>query len=840
MHPNSKKVLAAILLVILFIMLLLRQCGTEFIIPEPRDSLVKFRKSPPLLGVHVKDLVQIKDFPELQGKQGLRVFKIMMDSIAHEAGILVGDIILEYDQENFDLSSPNQASGDFRNYIYEQKNVGDPFKLKIYRINTSFTGQKGDELLDKETYESSLINQIINEQKPGDKLDLQINKEGQILEMTVELGRRPNFRSSPPPSNAELYPEFETQNPSYQQLVQSLIDHYDINSKYKDLIDRYDRDEWWDDDLRNGLFRYVHRDPFKLPVVANDLTDKIESHTQLNGFKTLALQQLLARSLDEAITEPTHILTPPKSTKVKKHFEFISNILQESILLRDTAIVNLNQEDLDFLYSHLSDMSGKYIHANWNSNSSADDYDNFQRFLSLAKKIDFQALFSSAQIFYQLNNPEWIQSFTKALLKYTPTDTESKNPGSAQGDVFMVRDTEWGQIIIGGPGKTIYQHDIKFIFDLGGDDFYRNNAGAARTAAMPLSFVIDLNGNDQYSDTKAATQATGFLGNGLLIDLKGNDEYIATQLSQGVGLLGNGLLIDYEGNDFYNGQEYAQGVGFWGIGTLVDLKGIDRYRGNYFVQGVGGPKGFGLLYDIDGNDHYYATGRYKSSYGTQGIYSGMSQGLGFGIRQYASGGIGVLIDSAGADIFNAGNFSQGGGYYFGLGILKNSGDNNDEYRGSRYSQGFSAHSAAGILIDDAGNDTYIGKVTALQASAWDLGAAALIDKQGDDFYDSYKLGFAQGASAHNGFALFLDYSGKDSYALQDGQQGSVPDNSYHKGSSLAIFIDAGGQSDLYNQKTELNNQIIQRDEYGFFIDLNTTINKSLDDKSFEDLILETD
>ena len=81
------------------------------------------------------------------------------------------------------------------------------------------------------------------------------------------------------------------------------------------------------------------------------------------------------------------------------------------------------------------------------------------------------------------------------------------------------------------------------------------------------------------------------------------------------------------------------------------------------------PGGFAALIDRAGNDHYYCKGRDLGAYGTPGIFAGWGQGCGVGFRGIASGGVALMLDESGNDVYEAGNFSQGGGYYFGWGAL---------------------------------------------------------------------------------------------------------------------------------------------------------------------------
>ena len=159
------------------------------------------------------------------------------------------------------------------------------------------------------------------------------------------------------------------------------------------------------------------------------------------------------------------------------------------------------------------------------------------------------------------------------------------------------------------------------------------------------------------------------------------------------------------------------------------------------------------------------------------------------------------------DKFRAGNFSQGTGYFYGLGMIKNSGNGDDIYQSSRYSQGASAHSAMGILIDDGGDDQYQSLVSISQSIAWDIAMASLWDKQGNDSYSG-----SNAFASHNGFSLFIDEQGDDNYGHITG--GEI--NDYHGGVSFGIFIDGAG-SDTYPADYQNSTQTLKR-QYGLFLD----------------------
>jgi hypothetical protein len=269
-------------------------------------------------------------------------------------------------------------------------------------------------------------------------------------------------------------------------------------------------------------------------------------------------------------------------------------------------------------------------------------------------------------------------------------------------------------------------------------------------------------------------------------------------------VFGIAILIDEAGDDRYvndtAGAGWAQGIGVFGAGLLLDRGGNDTYLGQKLVQGVGGPAGAGLLSDTSGRDEYVADGpHFPSSYGEPGVHASMSQGFGYGIRGYAPGGIGALYDFSGDDRYTVGEFGQGSGYFQGLGILHDdAGD--DGYAGARYAQGAAAHQAAGILVDGGGDDIYLGRGPACQAGAWDQSVAMLVDRAGDDVYLGHAL--AQGAAAHQSFAVRMDLDGADRYACEEPCLGMSADNAYHYDTasvfSFAAALDQGGKPDTYS------------------------------------------
>ena len=372
-----------------------------------------------------------------------------------------------------------------------------------------------------------------------------------------------------------------------------------------------------------------------------------------------------------------------------------------------------------------------------------------------------------------------------------------------------------GAAVVGGPGDNTYDMSrLVAVIDVGGNDTYIWPEGIDTSESF-FCRIIDLGGNDTYrseSDFAGPGVARGSVA--IVDDLAGNDTYISTGLaSMAAGIGGTGIIIDRAGDDTYTNtgpnSGWSQGVGFYGIGLIIDCAGRDVYHAEKLSQGVGGPGGFGAIIDGGGNDLYQANGpNYGSAYGTPGVYLGMSQGFGFGIRGYAAGGVGLIDDMSGNDQYIAGEFSQAGGYYYGLGLIRDHAGH-DLYHANRYGQAFAAHQAVGILIDDAGDDTYWSMTAASQSGVWDESITLLLDKAGNDAYRCDGLGI--GAASMQAIGIFIDLEGNDRYSANPGATlGQSGSNTYHYDAagvmSFSAFFDLGNGNDTYPSKARSNNQ----------------------------------
>ena len=156
--------------------------------------------------------------------------------------------------------------------------------------------------------------------------------------------------------------------------------------------------------------------------------------------------------------------------------------------------------------------------------------------------------------------------------------------------------------------------------------------------------------------------------------------------------------------------------------------------------------GFGLLEDTVGNDHCYCGGLYVTSYrashefprpATPG-YEGFGQGVGAGIRPVGDGGIGIILNGGGHNVYEFDYLSHGGGYWCGMGFARDFGGNSQRliartaWNGSprteplfqRFGCGWGCHYSVGFLFDDGGNSLYEGTIMGA-GMGWDCSVGAL-------------------------------------------------------------------------------------------------------------------
>ena len=385
-----------------------------------------------------------------------------------------------------------------------------------------------------------------------------------------------------------------------------------------------------------------------------------------------------------------------------------------------------------------------------------------------------------------------------ALILSEFTDKAIKNIEKSNKKYYVKIQTDLGTIEVSEGQDNNYTDSNSFIcIDLSGNDRYGAGYGGTNNK-KPISVLIDKEGDDRYETSQPCSFGAGIMGYGILVDMKGNDLYLANSFSLGAGYCGFGALIDYEGEDHYTGYECVEGSSNNGLGYLHDFDGNDGYYCMAFGQGFGGPGGLGVLADNKGNDSYIADdiNLVNPSPQTAEHNTSMSQGAGFGHRNgQIAGGIGILTDKEGDDVYNCGVFGQGVSYWYSFGALVDF-EGDDIYNAVWYCYGAAAHYSVGCFMDKAGNDSYTCN------NAFGLGHDYSIgffeDSKGNDKYKSVNtpIGWVNA----NGLSLFFDLEGDDDYSEV---RISEATNSWSHHKCYAIFLDRGGKNIMPKTENDL-------------------------------------
>jgi hypothetical protein len=572
---------------------------------------------------------------------------------------------------------------------------------------------------------------------------------------------------------------------------------------------------------RLSWYDYLLRHPLDAPAEAEKFTRHL--HRALRGNHEGVDQALvIARGkLDCGVREPR---TFPKVTSPEQALEVVEQSLCGAQIGYAAALAPLTPAEIAELAGNLDPVFvGNNIHGH-----TLNDRNTGRRLCDQMEKMDRRGFYNAADALVPLTDPELLHQ-----LKALPEKGDVQVEG-ASGRIVRKIVTPAGTIVVGGKGKNVYDldkmRDVAVVIDLGGDDVYREGTVSLD---RPVLILIDLGGDDRYEGTKPGIQGGAVLGVSMLVDLEGRDIYRAQDVAQGSALCGVGILVDFAGDDYYAGLRRVQGHALGGLGILLDRAGSDTYRAAMWAQGFGAPLGFGALDDLDGNDQYYVGGLYPDSYPETPGYEGWGQGVGAGLRQVGNGGIGVILDGGGNDVYEYDYIAHGGGYWLGLGFARDFAGNDRRYGGTRkafgggqrgeeefqrFACGFGCHYAMGFCFDDEGDDTYGGTIMGL-GFAWDDAVGVLCDFAGNDRYEATGGG-TQGNGAQAGLGVLFDYTGNDVY-LGYGQGYAAPDVSYHPlpqcGGNFSFVIDYGG-NDSYGCGAENNTYNVRGAQGGFLVD----------------------
>jgi hypothetical protein len=544
-------------------------------------------------------------------------------------------------------------------------------------------------------------------------------------------------------------------------------------------------------------------DPLTAPTTVAALTDRIDAAARAETADLHALLVECARLAD--LEPPPADLGPDRSAALlarsedfDERIELAVGLLGDAAMELETALAPLPVEQRTACAAAVLALCDAFVRNVYPTMDEAH-----AATLRQVLGIDRAAMLRAACHLVPLVDP----AFWTPLRNAARSRPSVEAPDGVEGKVLAFRDTPFGKVVVGGFGHNRYDLDAALIVDFAGDDVYAARATRA-DLGQGLNVVVDLYGDDRY---EAATdghlaQGAALFGVSILADHRGDDRYEAGRIAQGAGVCGLGILLDTDGRDRYAADGYAQGAGLLGFGLLVDTAGDDVCQAAIYSQGFAGPLAVGLLVDGAGDDQRRAGERYPSSYGTAGEFMAMSQGAGIGMRTltadrlHLAGGVGVLVDGAGDDRSEVGEFGFGIGYFLGTGIVRDRAGN-DQVDASRYGIATGAHQAVSVVLDDGGDDRWTNPHTASIAGNWDHTASVLVDLRGDDLYQG--AGITLGSATITSFAALIDGGGSDRY--EAGGSGLALGTCGHEHDArnqtrcVALFVDEGAGRDVYER-----------------------------------------
>ncbi|MBE6551710.1 MAG: hypothetical protein E7665_06210 [Ruminococcaceae bacterium] len=586
-------------------------------------------------------------------------------------------------------------------------------------------------------------------------------------------------------------------------------------------------------------YQIIHKNPIK----ASNAVMSVEAEAakiQSSGKGVYEFAEIMAMTKGFRLKETD--VEYENSEDLNKAIEKVFAVYNTTEGLKEAknALSRLNKEVKSALTAYLS-ASAAALKQNLmqNENITDSEYKNVSSFTYCAPATsNFSSMQRAYETHLKIDENEMVKTGLLMIKASSELIEALRNVKTyTSDDTVLTVDTPAGKIILGSSGDDTYSDAEAFLIaDPDGNDAYGGKAASNASKTQPISVLIDFNGNDKYSakNSDGASQGSGIFGVGLLYDMNGDDEYKAVRISQGFSFFGTGMLFDGKGNDEYVSELNSQAAGYYGLSMHIDTFGDDSFKSYGYSQASAGNRNMSFLVNLRGNDTYYVTPYPDYKHGElaysqfPAINGNWSQGCGVGQRNVTvpgeralAGGFAAIVDIGGDDVYTGGIWTQGVGYWAGVGILCDVGGN-DKYYSHYYSQASVAHSGAGILTDIGGDDihkvshdTYGRDVAGDGASigfVWDRGVALFVNDGGDDEYYAKQTSGGRAWSAYDEkgplkqdhtYAFFIETEGNDYYSPGD----TYVFNSYGRG---GYFIDCGGE-DTYTRDPLANGNTL-RDE----------------------------
>ncbi len=569
--------------------------------------------------------------------------------------------------------------------------------------------------------------------------------------------------------NAEVLNEAEI------WLMKTLLEQNDMSLQSLNFLKDWARDT----KFKLPIVVEILNNPLQFPKFVDETEILCENHNpneMICTYADLLFQAGWVDSFDDTLLENYYNENVHDAKDIFGYVEYVWEVTDH---FYQKAWEKISMEEKDILtylsYSMWQEEEDSLRYDEFYRSNQITEYDSLsieEDVIPILKKIEFPSLMYAANI---------SQKGFDILKENVPNMTfQNKNK--------LIYDSPYGLMCIGTPHKDRYDEQFVFILDPAGNDMY--TSPIKTDWANPYYWIIDMQGNDTYRNDTIGNLFHVFAGIGISCDMMGDDVSYGDDYTLS-SFMGYQLAHDMEGNDIYTGGLNSIAAATFGLNILIDENGCDHYSTTELGEGFAGPLAAGFLIDIDGSDMYYAGGKYLHVPLAPFDHRALSQGFGFGVRPYLGGGIGVLYDQTGNDVYQGAVYSQAVAYWYALGIIIDK-TGNDFYTAVYYPQGSGIHLAGGFLYDEEGEDHYYSKHGPGQGAAHDYAVGYLIDRKGNDIYS---VEGGNGLGLTNSVALFLDVSGNDRYERNVSSNFGFANTARNTG-SIGIFLDTGG-NDIY-------------------------------------------
>ena len=376
------------------------------------------------------------------------------------------------------------------------------------------------------------------------------------------------------------------------------------------------------------------------------------------------------------------------------------------------------------------------------------------------------------------------------------------------GHVVAKIETPAGAIIIGGKEPNTYDldslGDVALVIDLGGENTYYDGTVSIE---RPLLVNVNLGGHNVYRSAKPAVQGGSILGVSMIVNAEGGNRYDADDLAQASTIGGVGIIVEFGGDNTYRGVRRVQAQAIGGVAIIISHGGGNSYHAGMWGQGLGGPLGFGILDDIE-RQRPLLPGRAEYQLlqaGNAGLRR-FRPGRGRRHPPGGRGGIGMLLNGGGHNVYEFDYLSHGGGYWCGLGFARDFGGYSKRliarknfYGGERteslfqrFGCGWGCHYAQGFCFDDKGHSTFEGSIMG-SGMGWDCSVGALCVFGGDNHFEAANS-LVQGCGAQGSLGILYQY-GDDSEFKGYGQGYASSNLTYHNaddcGGNFSFLVSYG-------------------------------------------------